>query len=495
MQSTDVLIVEDEAVIAMDLTRRLQKLGYRVATTVPSGEEALAWTARQRPDLVLMDIVLCGQLDGIHTADELRRQYGLPVIFLTAYSDDKTLSRASGARPYGYLLKPFDDRELYTAVEMALYRARSERQLQESEERFRLIAENAPDFILVLEPDGEIKFLNHSGDLPYTQIIGTNLRDWVNAGQRGALQAALHTAQSGTRVEVELPATVLGLGERWFNARVAPLRVDGKITSLIAVCTDITERRQAEETQRRYAAELEAQNVELDAFAHTVAHDLKNPVGHIAGYLELLQWDYRRFSDEARLDIIARANAATGRLATIIDELLTLSRIRRAEVNVYAISMDVVVTAALSRLAEQIQQAKAVIIQPQSWPPVLGHGQWLEEVWVNYLSNALKYGGQPPRIELGFDQLADGELRFWVHDNGRGLSAEEQARLFVPFTRLSETVSHGHGLGLSIVRRVADKLGGQAGVESAPGEGTRFYFTLRPAPTGAPSETDALLAD
>jgi len=486
MQSTDVLIVEDEAVIAMDLERRLRKLGYRVATTVPSGEEALTWAAQKRPDLVLMDIVLCGELDGVHTAEELRRRYGLPVIFLTAYSDDKTLSRASGVRPYGYLLKPFDDRELYTAIEMALYRANSERQLHESEERFRLIAENAPDFILLLEPDGEIKFLNHTGDQPRDQIIGTNLLDWVSADHRARLQAALHTAKNGTLVEVELPAMVVNTGERWFSGRLAPLRVNGQIASLVAICSDITERKQAEEIQRCHAAELEAQNAELDAFAHTVAHDLKNPVGHIAGYLELLQLDYDRFSEEARLEIIERANSATNRLATIIDELLLLSRIRQTDVEVYALSMGNVVTAALMRLSEQIKLAQATIIQPDQWPAALGYAPWLEEVWVNYLSNALKYGGQPPRIELGFDQLADGELRFWVQDNGRGLSAEEQARLFVPFTRLSQTISHGHGLGLSIVRRVAEKLGGKTGVESTVGLGTRFYFSLRAA-----TETDA----
>ena len=101
-------------------------------------------------------------------------------------------------------------------------------------------------------------------------------------------------------------------------------------------------------------------------------------------------------------------------------------------------------------------------------------------MWVNYISNAIKYGGDPPQIQLGVDQLPNNRLRYWVHDNGPGLSPEEQARLFTPFTRLNKTRAEGHGLGLSIVKRIIDKLGGEVSVESSgiPGEGSVFSFTL-----------------
>jgi two-component system, sensor histidine kinase and response regulator len=100
------------------------------------------------------------------------------------------------------------------------------------------------------------------------------------------------------------------------------------------------------------------------------------------------------------------------------------------------------------------------------------------EVWANYLSNAIKYGGDPPRAELGADLPADGRVRFWVRDNGPGLSPEDQARLFAPFERLHQVRAQGHGLGLSIVRRIVEKLGGEVGVESAVGQGSTFWFTL-----------------
>jgi signal transduction histidine kinase len=132
-----------------------------------------------------------------------------------------------------------------------------------------------------------------------------------------------------------------------------------------------------------------------------------------------------------------------------------------------------------------IQTCRAEIVLPDAsaWPEALGYAPWVEEIWVNYLSNALKYGGTPAaslRVELGATAQDDGMVRFWVRDNGPGLSPEEQAQLFTPFTRLDRVRAKGHGLGLSIVRRIVERLGGQAGVESqgVSGRGSVFYFTL-----------------
>jgi two-component system sensor histidine kinase/response regulator len=149
---------------------------------------------------------------------------------------------------------------------------------------------------------------------------------------------------------------------------------------------------------------------------------------------------------------------------------------------VEAMPLDIgcIVDEARQRLAHMIAESKAEIILPQDWPLASGYAPWVEEVWANYLSNALKYGGRPPRIELGATEQSDGWVRFWVRDNGPGLTPEQQARLFAPFTRLDRVRAQGHGLGLSIVRRIVEKLGGSVGVESSgvPGQGSVFYFTL-----------------
>jgi len=115
---------------------------------------------------------------------------------------------------------------------------------------------------------------------------------------------------------------------------------------------------------------------------------------------------------------------------------------------------------------------------PDSWPVAIGYAPWAEEVWANYMSNGLKYGGRPPCLELGATPQSDGMVQYWVKDNGRGLSSEQQAILFTEFIRLNEVRVEGHGLGLSIVHRIVAKLGGQVGVESNDGPGCKFYFTL-----------------
>jgi signal transduction histidine kinase len=165
-------------------------------------------------------------------------------------------------------------------------------------------------------------------------------------------------------------------------------------------------------------------------------------------------------------------------MSSIINELFLLSTVREMDVDLTPLNMEQVVAEAQQRLVNVIQACRAEIVLPQSWPTALGYGPWIEEVWFNYLSNALKYGGQPPRIELGAELQPDNTVRFWAHDNGAGIAPEAQARLFTPFTRLDRMRAQGHGLGLSIVRRIVHKLGGQVGVESEIGQGSVFSFTL-----------------
>jgi signal transduction histidine kinase len=139
-----------------------------------------------------------------------------------------------------------------------------------------------------------------------------------------------------------------------------------------------------------------------------------------------------------------------------------------------------VIDEALPRLAELIETSGAAIYRPDcaGWPIALGYAPWVEEIWVNYLSNAIKYGGPRPRIELGAARQPDGFIRFTVRDYGAGLTLEQQRRLFAPFERLGQAQVKGHGLGLSVVRRITEKLGGRTGVDSQPGQGSTFYFTL-----------------
>ena len=137
-----------------------------------------------------------------------------------------------------------------------------------------------------------------------------------------------------------------------------------------------------------------------------------------------------------------------------------------------------IITDLQRRLANLIESRQAALTIAAEWPVALGHKPWVLEIWVNYLSNALEYGGRPPQIELGTTVQPDGFGRFWVRDQGPGITPEDQQRLFAPFTKLHQVRTKGHGLGLSIVQRIVTKLGGEVGVESEPGRGSLFWFTL-----------------
>ncbi|MEZ4669432.1 MAG: hybrid sensor histidine kinase/response regulator [Anaerolineae bacterium] len=221
---------------------------------------------------------------------------------------------------------------------------------------------------------------------------------------------------------------------------------------------------------------LEEQNRELEAFAHTVAHDLKNPLGTLIGFQTLLIESDEPLSAEARR-LADMAVASAFKINNIIDELLLLASVRKEHVILDRVDMNHVVQNAFNRLGHMMNHYQPEVIVPDSWPEVRGYAPWVEEVWVNYLSNGLKYGGTPPRLQLGADYTDDGNVRFWVADNGAGLTPEEQVTLFTEFTRLDKVRAQGHGLGLSIVRRIMDKLGGKAGVESS-GAGSLFFFAL-----------------
>ncbi len=238
----------------------------------------------------------------------------------------------------------------------------------------------------------------------------------------------------------------------------------------MAFITDITLRREALNS-------LKSRNEELDAFAHTVAHDLKGSISTLIGFGELLNDHEANLSDEQireSADMICRVG---WKMSDIVDELLLLANVRTGDVEVGPLDMLPIINEATFRLNQKIEEFDAEITVRKDLPTALGYGPWLEEVWYNYISNAVKYGGTPPKITLGGELTEHGFAKFWVKDNGAGLSPVEQSQLFVPCSMRTNS-SDGNGLGLSIVKRIVEKLNGHAEVESAVNEGSLFSFTL-----------------
>jgi PAS domain S-box-containing protein len=356
-------------------------------------------------------------------------------------------------------------------------------ELAQSQKRFRRLANNLPDAIFHywLEPSPAFAFVSSA----VTTITGYPpqafyddphlLANLVHPGERQRLTGLLHhLADADDPYQTNL-FRLRRADEQiiWIELRTIPVYdADGQIIAVEGIARDVTRRKQMEEEREQMIADL-------DSFAHTVAHDLKEPLSVITSYSELLSPErVSRLDQEAIVESAVVINEYAAKMNNIIQELFLLSSVRSDEVTIRPFAMKPVVEAALERLAYMIEDKKAAITKPDTWPEVVGYEGWVEAVWVNYLSNALKYGGSPPIIDLGADEQAE-QVRFWVRDKGPGISWAAQRRLFVPFTRLEQVkYVEGHGLGLSIVQRIVEKLGGTVGVESAPGEGSLFYFTL-----------------
>jgi signal transduction histidine kinase len=339
----------------------------------------------------------------------------------------------------------------------------------------RTVLEGMSDAVIVLDARDRVVDLNRPAQTLIAPDQGDYLGQPAAAVFPGWFAATISPQDHEKRAEV----TVNQAGERRvFDMQLTPLsshpgRFEGRLIAL----HDMTRRKQVEEERERLLAEL-------DAFAHTVAHDLKTPLTVILGYGTTLDENLDGTPPEEVEEAIGIIARTAKKMNNIIDELLLLSSVRKMEeVHVSPLTMADVVAEARVRLSDMVESSGAVVTGPDMWPAALGYAAWVEEVWTNYISNAIKYGGTPPHVDLGATVQPDGMIRFWVKDNGRGLTPAEQARLFTEFARLRQVRAKGYGLGLSIVRRIVEKLGGTVGVEVTPEHGCEFYFTLPAAET------------
>lgn len=225
---------------------------------------------------------------------------------------------------------------------------------------------------------------------------------------------------------------------------------------------------------------------ELQAFADSVAHDLKAPLGPILGAAQILEEIGDDLDGAARNEYARMIGRNALSMARIIDSLLLLAKVEQGQVQPVRVDVRRAFASARGQLAAQIEGSTATIEEPAEWPDIVGLAPWVEAIWANYLGNALRYGGRPPRVRVDVG-VRDSMVEFGVSDDGNGLRAEDRERLFRPLTRLQNSHAEGHGLGLWIVRRIVDRLGGRCGVESSgiPGQGCRFWFALPAAPAAA----------
>jgi PAS domain S-box-containing protein len=488
-----ILVVEDEQVVAMDLEASLQELGYQVAGVTSTGRDALELAREMCPDLVLMDIHLHGSMDGITAAAEIRRQWQIPVVFVTAFASEEILSRAKAVGPYGYLTKPFRTKELNATVMVALQQHRLTRSVFQEHGWLHTLLASMSDGVIATDAKGQVKFLN----LKAEAITGWTLPEALG---RPIEEVYPLREESGTPVEKCQLRCVLAdhkpIGRQRFLLRTrseqslmvedsaAPMHDgQGRLTGAVTVIVDITERQRAERERERLLAELARSNEDLSRFSYTVSHDLQGPVRTIRSFAELLQ---RRYKDQLQGDgaeWVQLITETSSGMQQLIKALLGYAQAGQAHLQRENIAVGEAVGAVRMLLASRIAETGAQITAGPL-PSIQADPIQFQQLLQNLFSNALQYHApnQPPRIAMTCESAAEG-WTFSVADQGQGIPAEQLDRIFAPLTRLHSAEVGGTGLGLAICRTIVERHGGRIWAESeGAGQGATIRFFLpRPA--------------
>ncbi len=276
MEKRRILVVEDEAIVALDITNRLKHMGYAVAGSCTTGDDAVVRAGELKPDLILMDIMLDGGMDGIDAAAMIRDQFGLPVVYLTAYADTETLGRAKVTNPFGYVIKPFEDRELQTTIEMALYKFEAERKLVLSERWLGTTLRSLGEAVVTTDPEGRVLFLNPVAEgllgVEQEEAQGRPLPELFHKPLPELSVIGGHTCVMETRDGRSLP----------IEATVSPIIDDwGRRNGSVLVFRDISQRVEAEQAMRQYVESL-SRTLEATVEALAVTAEKRDPytAGH-----------------------------------------------------------------------------------------------------------------------------------------------------------------------------------------------------------------------
>jgi len=377
---------------------------------------------------------------------------------------------------------------IYGAAQDITEYKRAEEALRESEMRFRLLAENAPDIIYRyrLRPPG-FEYVNPS----VQTVLGYSPEEYYADPK---IQLRILHPDSQTHLETFLqtsqphrdPPVVRFIHKDghdvWIEHRQW-LAIDeaGNPSAIEGIFRDITQRKQAEEALAQKAEELTRSNKELELFAYVASHDLQEPLRMVSSYVQLLAEEYRGQLDAEADEFIAYAVDGANRMQRLIDDLLQYSRVGRRGRDFNPTDSNLVLQHALTNLRVSIEEHAAQITADQL-PLVLADEVQLEQLLQNLLSNAIKFcGAKAPRVHLTAKQLAaTEEWLFEVQDNGIGIEAQYNERIFQIFQRLHNRNEYpGTGIGLAVCRKIIERHGGHIWVESAPGEGTTFFFTLK----------------
>ncbi|PPS42672.1 response regulator [Chroococcidiopsis sp. TS-821] len=513
MSKASILIVEDELLVAKDIQNRLTKFGYAVVGVVCSGKEAINKAIEKNPDLILMDIHLKGELDGIEAARLIYDDLNIPIVYLTANADDSTLERAKTTEPFGYILKPFKEKELKTTIEITLTKHQIEKKLRQSERWLATVLKSIGDAVITSDACGTVTFMNP---------VAESLTGWTQEEAYGRDATEIFNITNGVSGQkVDSPiiqalkqGTTVGIAEETLlitkngtaipiDDSAAPIRDDkGNITGAVLVFRDITERQQAKEArqkqieQERLVAQLEKLNQLKDDFLSTVSHELRTPIANMKMAIQMLLLSSNNIEKSRRYLEILQAECT--RETELINDLLDLQRLELATYPILlaeAIHLNDWATKIIKPFAhrsEQRQQILQVNISPNLTPLVSGRAS-VERILVELLNNACKYTPAGGKIVLTISQIdarspeevaSNTDLSrvktIFSVENQAEIPQEQLPRIFEKFYRIPQSdrwQQGGTGLGLALVQKLVEHLQGTINVTSAQGW-TIFTVTL-----------------
>ena len=503
-----ILLVDDTPENLISLEAALDGLGQELVLA-KSGMEALRHLLHDDFAAILLDVKM-PDMDGFQTAELIRsrkRSRHTPILFLTGYKNEEHLFRGYDLGAVDFLFKPIVPEILRSKVGVfvelssntALLRRQAE-VLSKAEQKFRSLLEAAPDAMIISSEDGRISLMNSQAEVMFgfrrEELIGQTIRllvpDWTAASGR-ELWAVRKNHQ---RFPVEIS--------------LSPLQTEEGLL-LTSAIRDITERKKADEAIRGLNATLEQRvaertrellesnealrqsNDDLNQFAYAASHDLQEPLRMVAIYSQMMQRKYSGEMDTETDQYVEFIVAGAKRMEMLLKDLLTYSQTGAPnEGPPLLIDCDGVMRKVVLNLQAAIEQSGATVFC-ESLPVVRAHEVRMVQLFQNIVGNALKYRSKaPPKVRIGA-QRRETDWLFSIEDNGIGIDPEYAPQIFGIFKRLHGQNYPGTGIGLAICQRIVERYGGRIWVESKPGEGSRFFFTLPPAAGQSPGEGPAEL--
>jgi PAS domain S-box-containing protein len=473
--STNIFIVEDEKIVALDIAASLKSLGYNVTGMASSGKEAIDKVTKNIPDLILMDIRLKGEMDGISTAEAIHTRYDIPIIYLTAYADENTLERAKRTEPYGYLLKPYEKRVLHSTIEMAYYKKKMEYKVRESERWLSTILNSIADAVIATDNQGRIKFINPVAEL----FTGWNQTSAMGKKLSDILKLLNEFDRTGIDLEIERIDKIItrqGIltdndgNERIILFTVSPIKSESRLSGIVVIFQDVTEQRRTDRERENLFREVSSARERLKVLSkrlidvqeserRKLARELHDEVGQILTAIKINLQTAKK---------VTEGNAAPhlDESIELVDEVL--NQVRNLSLDLRPSMLDDLGLIPAMRWYVDKQARRSGLqahistdLTDQRFPPEIEITCY--RILQEAVNNVLKHSAaEKLKIDIWNDEH---ELHLRIADDGKGFNV---------YTALRKALN-GESTGILGMQERVELVGGKLRINSISGEGTDIH--------------------